>query len=117
MLNCLFKTYCKPLYGSVLWDLTDTNSERFLYRLAKSNKKGVEDISHCVLLPLIRDDKPIEVQICNRFLKFYQSLIKSDNSTIKMLLRHAIDGSGSSVANSISLVTGRYNPPPQVPFE
>ncbi len=24
-----FKTYCMPLYGSVLWDLTDTNCERF----------------------------------------------------------------------------------------
>ncbi len=31
-------------------------------------------------------------------LTFYHSLIKSDNPTIKVLL-HAIDASGSSVAN------------------
>ena len=38
----------------------------------------------------------------------YPSLIKSDNS-IKMLLRHGIDGSGSSVANNINLLWHRYN--------
>ncbi len=57
---------------------------------------------------MICDDLPVEVQICNRFLKFYRSLIKSDNSTIKVLLRHAIDGSGSSVANNINLLWHRY---------
>ncbi len=30
VLNCLFKTYCMPLYGSVLWDLT--NCERYLHK-------------------------------------------------------------------------------------
>ncbi len=46
--------------------------------------------------------------MCNRFLKFYRSLIKSDNSTIKVLLCHAIYGSGSSVANNINLLWRRY---------
>ena len=46
--------------------------------------------------------------MCNRFLKFYRSLIKSDNYTIKVLLRHAIDGSGFSVANNINLLWHRY---------
>ena len=111
VLNCLFKTYCMPLYGSVLWDLTDTNCERFYTAWRKAIRRvwKISPQTHCVLLPLICDDKPIEVQMCNRFLKFYQSLIKSDNSTIKVLLRHAIDGSGSSVANSINLLWHRYN--------
>ncbi len=41
-------------------------------------------------------------------IDFYRSLIKSNNSTIKVLLRHAIDGSGSSVANNINLLWHRY---------
>ena len=41
-------------------------------------------------------------------LSFFICAFKSDNSTIKVLLRHAIDGSGSSVANNINLLWHRY---------
>ncbi len=111
VLHFLFKTYCMPLYGSVLWDLTDTNCERFYTACRKAIRRvwKISPQTHCVLLPLICDDKPIEVQMCNRFLKFYRSLLKSDNSTIKVLLRHAIDDSGSSVANNINILWHRYN--------
>lgn len=45
---------------------------------------------------------------CNRFLQFCRSLIKSDISTIKVLLRRAIDSSSSSVVNNISHLWHRY---------
>ncbi len=68
-------------------------------------KKGVEDISTNTLFYYgwYVMTNQLKFRCVIDFLKFYQSLIKSDNSTIKVLLRHAIDGSGSSVANSINL--------------
>ena len=70
VLNCLFKTYCMPLYGSVLWDLTDTNCERFYTAWRKAIRRiwKISPQTHSALLPLICDDLPVEVQMCNRFL-------------------------------------------------
>ena len=46
--------------------------------------------THCDLLPLISSQVPIEIQLKCRFLKFYRSLLESDNKLIRFVPRSSL---------------------------
>ncbi len=76
------------LHPSALWDLTDVNNNRFYVAWREAIRrvwKILPQITHCVLLPIICNDLPIEVQMCKRFLKILISLSESYNCIVKTI--------------------------------
>ncbi len=66
----LFKTYCMPLYGSDLWDLSSNAMNVFYVAWRKSIRYllNLPRTTHCSLLNYICNDVPIFNQLCNRLI-------------------------------------------------
>jgi hypothetical protein len=107
----LFKTYCMPLYGCVLLDLNDRSMERLFVTWRKCIRSllALPLRTHSHLLHLICSDIPIYVQIYCRFIKFLRSLTICNNHLVSLCLKLALRGSRSKVANSISLMSQKFN--------
>ena len=103
----LFKTYCMPLYGSQLWDLSSPATNKFYVAWRKSIRYLLDlpRRTHCSLLNYICDDVPISYQMCCRFQNFFKSLAQSHNTLTQLCSRLALRGSRSAVSNSLSYVS------------
>ena len=66
---------------------------------------GLPRTTHCNLLHQICQDIPVHNQICIRFIKFFNAAINSSNSVIKLCASLALNGSGSSISNSLSHIS------------
>lgn len=99
-----------PLYGSQLWDLSHQNVEIFFTAWRKCIRRlwGIPYRTHCRLLHHICDDRPVDVQLYKRVIKFFNTIIRSDNKCVSICGRLAIQGSRSSVANSLTHICQKY---------
>ena len=106
----LFKTFCMPLYGSQLWDLTLKESQRLYTAWYKAVRRiyKISPRSHRKFVYEIADDPPIDFQIHRRFIKFVHSLLRNKNQIVNMCVKLAMEGSCSPLCNNISLVCFRY---------
>ena len=92
------------LYGIPLVNLQDPHTEK-LYTTWRKCVRLVLCIprrTHSRYLHLICNDEPVQHQIRVRFLKFFQSLMKSRNELVFRCAVLAQHGSGSAVANSLT---------------
>ena len=60
--------------------------------------------THCDLLPLISSQVPIDIQLKCRFLKFYRSLLESDNMLIKYMAKFMTFTSNSVMSNNLNQI-------------
>lgn len=108
----LFKTYCMPLYGSQLWDLSSNEMDKFYVTWRKAIRRvlNVPYTTHCALLPLICEDSPIDRQIENRILKFLNNIYKcaTNNTCVKIAFKIMLEGSKSSISNSVTTLCDKY---------
>ena len=65
--------------------------------------------THCDILPLISAQVPIELQLKCRFLKFYRSLIESDNDLIRYMSRLMTFSSNSIMSNNLNRILFNLN--------
>ena len=107
----LLRSYCMCVYGSSLWDFADPSTETFYVAWRKCIRRllGVPNTTHCRLLPLILGDLPVQQQLHCRFTKFFSSCLRSDNSLIRLCSTLALNGSQSSVGNSITYLCETYD--------
>ena len=102
----LFKTFCMPLYGCVLWDYSTLAMNKFFTQW----RKGIRTLlnlpvrTHSRYIPLIIEDLPVEYQLYKRFLKFVHNLIKSENKCISLCARLMFNGSSSAASNNVNLI-------------
>ena len=82
----LFKTFCMPLYGSQLWDLTLKESQRLYTAWYKAVRRiyKISPRSHRKFVYEIADDPLIDFQIHRRFIKFVHSLLRNKNQIVNM---------------------------------
>ena len=82
----LFKSYCLPLYGSVLWDYSHPSIEKLYLAWRKCIRRliNVPYNTHSGLLSFICNDLPIDIQMHKRVFKFIFSLIDSCNMYNKL---------------------------------
>ena len=100
----LFKSFCMPLYGSVLLDLSSNDILKFystwriecLRRLFNLPYK-----THSRYLPLLCNDLPVDLQLFLRFNKFMYKLLTSENASVLLAGKLALSGSQSSVGKSV----------------
>ncbi len=64
--------------------------------------------THCALLPLICNDFSIEGKLHNRFVNFYNSLIRSSNHCIQIIGKLIKQGSGSAASHTLNHVYHKY---------
>ena len=74
---------------------------RFVWRLPRR--------THCVLLPLISDVLPIELQLQKRFVKFMQDIWNSKNEVIRICGKLTFDGSRSTAGKSFTFISSKFN--------
>ena len=103
----LFKSYCMSLDGCVLWDLSSKYIQRFYVAWRKSVRYvlGLPYKTHSNLLPLVCNDKPINLQLYKRFIKFFSSIINNNNSVISLCGELALQGSNSSACNNLNVIS------------
>ena len=106
----LFKTYCMPIYGSQLWDLSSPAMNIFNVAWRKSIRYilSLPRTTHCALLSFICNDVPLMTQLCNRFLNFFISLKNNNNPLVYMCYKLIMEGSRSAVSNSLSFICHVY---------
>ena len=69
----------------------------------------IKHVAHGEYLPLIVEDIPIEGQLVKRFIKFYNSVINSDNNVLQFCGQLVTNGSNSAVCKSVMYVKSKYN--------
>ena len=60
--------------------------------------------THCDLLPLISSQVPVDIQLKCRFLKFYRSLLESDNKLIIYMSKFFTFSSNSVMSNNLNQI-------------
>ena len=85
----LFNQYCCSYYGSQLWPLYNQDFKNVCTKWRKAIRRiwGLPFNTHCNLLPLISEQNPIEIALTNRFVKFFKSLLDSDNCMVSYMAR------------------------------
>ena len=85
----LFNQYCCSYYGSQLWPLYNQDFKNVCTKWRKAIRRIWElpFDTHCNLLPIISEQKPIEIALTNRYIKFLKSLLESKNCIVSYMAR------------------------------
>ena len=88
--NKLFSQYCSSFYGSQIWPLYNNDLMKRIcvnWRSALRRIWRVPSNTHCDILPLLSSLSPVNIQLKCRFLKFYRSIIHSENTLVSYLAK------------------------------
>jgi hypothetical protein len=107
----LFKTYCMPLYGAVLWDFSSKMFTQLCVQWRKAVRKllNIPYTTHSKYLPLIVDDIPFEQQLYKRFVKFLSNVSKCKNEIVNLCYKLMLDGSNSVSCKNLNLISNTFN--------
>ena len=88
-----------------MWNLQDECVEEFYTTWRKGIRKlfNLPVCTHCNMVPVLSDCLPIQVQIMIRMVRFMQSCLRYNNTSLKMLSHLALQGSGSYMSKSFKL--------------
>ena len=107
----LFNTYCMPLYGSVLWDLSNKKCEEFYTQWRKALRKllSLPKTTASNLIHHICNCHPIDNQLVLRFLKFMNVNFTSDNIKVRICGNLALQRSGSAASKTLQFLSQKFN--------
>ena len=105
------KTLCMSLYGCIMWGMSDQYIEEIFVTLKKCLPKllDVPQTTHSSSLHLIFEDIPVNVQIHIHCVKFFKSVISSENTIVKLCSKLALNGSGSTICKNINYIWFKYS--------
>ena len=110
--NKLFIQYCTSFHGSQIWPIYHKNSLRKIcvrWRMALRRMWNLPFNTHCDLLPLLTFQSPIDIQLKCRFVKFYKSLVNSNNTLIKYLSNVNTFSCYSTMSKNLNMVLQELN--------
>ena len=105
--NKLFVQYCTSYYGSQIWPIyrNDINKKICVsWRMALRRVWNLPYNTHCDILPLISNQIPIEIQLKCRFIKFYKSLLASDNNLVRYLAECKSFSKNSTMCRNVNQI-------------
>lgn len=107
----LYKTYCMSVYGSQLWDFSKKLCDRFYTAWRKCVRRlfRLPCNAHSVLLHLICNDMPVNLQLHVRFVEFMKSCLSSNNKIVQMCGKLALCDSKSTANSSWKHVCDLWN--------
>ena len=82
----LFRTYCNSYYDCPLWCLNSKGIQRFYISWRQCVRKvwKVPRRTHCTILKHLYGSEDVQVTLLRRFLGFYNNIVKSNNSYVRM---------------------------------
>ena len=103
----LFKSYCMPLYGCVLWDFDSVNINQFYVTWRKAIRRlfNLSNRTHSRYIHLICNDVPVKVQLYKRFNKFMYTLLNNGNPCVELAGKLVSSGSNSNVSKNINIIS------------
>ena len=103
----LFKSYCMPLYGCVLWDFDSVNINQFYVTWRKAIRRlfNLSSRTHSRYIHLICNDVPVKVQLYKRFNKFMYTLLNNGNPCVELAGKLVTSGSNSNVSKNINIIS------------
>ena len=104
MMYSLFKSFCMPLYGCVLWDFSHQSVEKFFIAWRKAVRAlfGLHPRTHRALLPAICNDDEVSVQLLTRCGRFIRALTSSPNTIVRACAAIVADSSRSAAGHTVS---------------
>ena len=107
----LFKSFCMPLYGVQLWNLSCKYVNLFYVAWRKCIRRifDLPQRTHSVFLNILCEDYPVEMQIHMRFLKFFHSIITNSNELIQRCGKLVLNGSCSVTCDNLNFVCNKYS--------
>ena len=109
--NKLLHQYCTALYGSQLWDLESPHVRTLCtkWRIAHRKALSLPYNTHCDLLPLIAENKPLDCILDCRYMAFYKTISKSDNSIVKHIAQSRLFENTSTMGKNMLYLTRKYD--------
>ena len=118
--HSLYEKYCTSLYGS---NFLDFGNEVAIGTLCRQWRKAMRRImclpgkAHSRLLPHIVNTPPINVILMQRFIKFFQSGLKSRNCTVKHIFENAVGSKSRLGRNFKYILVTHCNTKPSAVFD
>ena len=105
----LFQQYCMSLYGSQLWPLWNRNIGDLCtkWNIALRRVLDLPFRTHRDLLPLIAGQKPMEISLHCRLIKFYRTIDNSENSIVKYISNYCVTSPSSKMGANLRLISSR----------
>ena len=110
--NKLFSQYCSSFYRSQIWPLYKNDLTKKIsvnWRNALRRIWRIPSNTHCDILPLLSSLSPVDIQLKCRFLKFYRSLIKSENTLVCYLANVMIYTHRSTMSSNFNTILYELN--------
>ena len=109
--NKLLHQYCTALYGSQLWDLASQHVKTLCtkWRIAHRKALSLPYTTHCDLLPLIAENKPLDCILDCRYMAFYKTISESDNSIVKYIANSRLYEYTSTMGRNMLYLTSKYD--------
>ena len=106
----LFNQYCCSYYGSQLWPLWNNKFEDICtkWRKALRNIWNLPYRAHCKMLPVIADTYPIDIALEIRFIKFFKSVINSENETVMYMANLMKNDCNSTFGHNVRHLNVKY---------
>ena len=94
-----------------LWDLTYPSLEKMYTRWSIAHRQvlSLPYNTHCDLLPLIAENKPMECMIDCRCLAFYKSIATSDNSIVRYTAEYRLYTHKSTMGRNMTHLMSKYD--------
>ena len=85
--NKLLHQYCTAMYGSQLWDLTSQSVKTLCTKWHAAYKMvlSLPYNTHCDLLPLIAENRPLDCMLECSYIGFYKTISESENNIAKYI--------------------------------
>ena len=109
--NKLLHQYCSAMYGSQLWDLTSNETVKICTQWRKAHRQALSlpYNTHCSLLPLIAENKPLECMLDCRYIAFFRSLITSHNNTVRYTAIYRSNELTSTMGRNMTHLKFKYD--------
>ena len=107
--NKLYHQYCASMYGSQLWLLS--KSEKMCSKWRKYHRivLGLDNTTHCALLPLIADNMPLDCILDLKFMSFYKTIMSSENMVVRHVAHRMSKSLTSTLCKNINYLRYKYD--------
>ena len=107
----LLHQYCSAMYGSQLWDLTSKSVDKICTQWRKAHRcaLSVPYTTHCDLLPLIADNRPMDMILDCKYMSFVRSITTSNNSVVEYMAHSRLNDHESTLNRNMTHLMYKYD--------
>ena len=101
--NKLIHQCCASMYGSQLWDLTSSAFTDICTNWRKAHMIALSAPynTHCDILPLIANNRPMDMIIDCKFMNFLKTIIYSENKIVRYRVLNRLNDFRSTIRKNV----------------